>query len=114
MSLGTGRPIVLRDESSIRHCRVLLRHKLVSDTDVRLVSLVELVTQKSKISPSKFSAVSLIISQAQIYETLASMNGQVNHNTLAFIRRASEALDKWWRDCDELHSPSQSFPYFYR
>jgi hypothetical protein len=49
MSLGTGRPIVLRDESSIRHCRVLLRHKMASDTDVRLVSLVELVTQKSKI-----------------------------------------------------------------
>ncbi len=42
------------------------------------------------------------------------MNGQVNHNTLAFIRRASEALDKWWRDCDELHRPSQSFPYLSR
>lgn len=55
-----------------------------------------------------------IISQAQIYETLTSMNGQVNHNTLAFIRRASEALDKWWRDCDELHRPSQSFPYLPR
>ena len=38
------------------------------------------------------------------------MNGQVNHNTLAFIRRASEALDKWWRDCDELHRAS---PLFY-
>ncbi len=50
MSLGTGKPIVLRDESSIRHCRVLLRHKMASDTDVRLVSLVELVTQKSKIN----------------------------------------------------------------
>ncbi|KAI0000426.1 hypothetical protein BJV77DRAFT_1058039 [Russula vinacea] len=86
MSLGTGRPIVLRDESSIRHCRVLLGHKMVSSTDVRLVSLVELIAQKT-----------------QIYETLTSMNGQVNHNTLAFIRRASEALDKWWRDCDELH-----------
>ncbi|KAH9978826.1 hypothetical protein BGW80DRAFT_1530949 [Lactifluus volemus] len=87
MSLGTGRPIVLRDESSIRHCRVLLGHPLASGTDVRLVSLVELIAQKT-----------------QIYETLTSMNGQVNHNTLAFIRRASEALDKWWRDCDELHS----------
>jgi hypothetical protein len=31
------------------------------------------------------------------------MNGQVNHVTLAFIRRASVALDKWWSDCDELH-----------
>ena len=88
---------------------------MVSDTDVRLVSLVELITQKSKISFSSFSAVSLTISsQAQIYETLTSMNGQVNHNTLAFIRRASEALDKWWRDCDELHRLSQKFPYVSR
>ncbi|KAI0268642.1 hypothetical protein BC834DRAFT_866568 [Gloeopeniophorella convolvens] len=86
MSLGTGRPIVLRDESSIRHCRILLSHPMASSTDVRLISLVELIAQKT-----------------QIYETLASMNGQVNHNTLAFIRRASEALDKWWRDCDEMH-----------
>ena len=114
MSLGTGRPLVLRDESSIRHSRVLLRHKMVSDTDVRLVSLVELITQKSKIIPLNFSVGSLIISQAQIYETLTSMNGQVNHNTLAFIRRASEALDKWWRDCDELHRLSQLFPYYSR
>ena len=88
---------------------------MVSDTDVRLVSLVELITQKSKISLSSFSAKSLTISfQAQIYETLTSMNGQVNHNTLAFIRRASEALDKWWRDCDELHRLSQNFPYVSR
>lgn len=40
---------------------------------------------------------------AQIYETLSPLNGQVNHNTLAFIRRANIALDKWWADCDELH-----------
>ncbi|KAI0743621.1 hypothetical protein C8Q80DRAFT_1107676 [Daedaleopsis nitida] len=86
MSLGTGRPIVLRDESSIRHCRVLLTHPMASPTDVRLVSQVELIAQKT-----------------QIYETLSSMNGQVNHNTLAFIRRANIALDKWWADCDELH-----------
>ncbi|KAH9994958.1 hypothetical protein BJV74DRAFT_830722 [Russula compacta] len=86
MSLGIGRPIVMRDESSIRHCRALLGHRMASGTDVRLVSLVELIVQKT-----------------QIYETLTSMNGQVNHNTLAFIRRASEALDKWWRDCDEIH-----------
>ena len=52
MSLGSGRPIVLRDESSIRHCRVLLGHKMASGTDVRLVSLVELIVQKSKTSLS--------------------------------------------------------------
>ncbi|OCH86124.1 hypothetical protein OBBRIDRAFT_797500 [Obba rivulosa] len=89
MSLGTGRPIVLRDENSIRHCRVLLKHPMVSPTDVRLISQVELIAQKT-----------------QIYETLSPLNGQVNHNTLAFIRRANIALDKWWADCDELHRQS--------
>ncbi|RDB16943.1 Transcriptional activator of proteases prtT [Hypsizygus marmoreus] len=86
MSLGTGRPIVLRDENSIRHCRLLLSHPMASPTDVRLIAQVELIGQKT-----------------QIYETLAPLNGQVNHNTLAFIRRANVALDKWWSDCDELH-----------
>ncbi|OSD06688.1 hypothetical protein PYCCODRAFT_753896 [Trametes coccinea BRFM310] len=86
MSLGTGRPIVLRDESSIRNCRKLLSHPMASPTDVRLVSQVELIMQKT-----------------QIYETLSPLNGQVNHNTLSFIRRANIALDKWWADCDELH-----------
>ncbi|KAF9461258.1 hypothetical protein BDZ94DRAFT_1290760 [Collybia nuda] len=86
MSLGTGRPIVLRDENSIRHCRLLLSHPMASPTDVRLIAQVELIAQKT-----------------QIYETLAPLNGQVNHNTLAFIRRANVALDKWWNDCDELH-----------
>ncbi|PAV18592.1 hypothetical protein PNOK_0543400 [Pyrrhoderma noxium] len=87
MSLGTGRPIVLRDESSIRHCRLLLTHPMASPTDVRLISQVELIAQKT-----------------QIYETLSPLNGQVNHNTLSFIRRANVALDKWWSDNDDLHA----------
>jgi hypothetical protein len=48
LSLGTGRPIVLRDENTVRHCRLLLSHPLTSPTDVRLVSLVELIAHKSK------------------------------------------------------------------
>ncbi|EKM80953.1 hypothetical protein AGABI1DRAFT_71600 [Agaricus bisporus var. burnettii JB137-S8] len=86
MSLGTGRPIVLRDENSIRHSRILLNHPMVSPTDVRLVALVDLIAQKT-----------------QIYETLVPLNGQVNHNTLSFIRRAFVALDNWWSEHDELH-----------
>lgn len=107
MSLGTGRPIVLRDETSVRHCRFLLKHPMASPTDVRLVSQVELIAQKSE---SPLSAASIKINNltpshtsAQIYETLSPLNGQVNHNTLAFIRRANLALDKWWQDCDDLH-----------
>jgi|SRR5712671_2035706 len=57
MSLGTGRPIVLRDESSIRHCRALLGHPMASGTDIRLVSLVELVVQKSRICSSSSSGL---------------------------------------------------------
>jgi hypothetical protein len=40
---------------------------------------------------------------AQIYETLIPMEGAPNHNTIAFVRRASLALEKWWQDSDELH-----------
>ena len=112
MSLGTGRPIVLRDESSIRHCRVLLSHPMASPTDVRLISQVELIAQKSacplsrlsSLGPRRLTDIFISFSTAQIYETLSPLNGQVNHNTLSFIRRANIALDKWWADCDELHS----------
>ncbi|KAJ2922736.1 hypothetical protein H1R20_g14352, partial [Candolleomyces eurysporus] len=86
MSLGTGRPIVLRDESSIRHCRVLLHHPMASVTDIRLIALVEMVAQKT-----------------QIYETLVPLNGQVNHNAHSVIKRAGIALDKWWTEHNELH-----------
>jgi len=47
MSLGTGRPLILRDENSIRHCRLLLSHPMSSPTDVRLIALIELVARKS-------------------------------------------------------------------
>jgi len=60
MSLGTGRPIVLRDESSIRHCRALLGRPFGSMTDVRLVSLVELIAQKSKTIPKPLGMLLMI------------------------------------------------------
>ncbi|KAH6913825.1 hypothetical protein BKA70DRAFT_1259564 [Coprinopsis sp. MPI-PUGE-AT-0042] len=91
MSLGAGRPVVLRDESSIRHCRLLLSHPMASVTDVRLVALVEMVAQKT-----------------QIFETLGPLNGQVHPPTLAFIRRANQALDEWWTDHDQLHRKTMS------
>lgn len=40
---------------------------------------------------------------AQIYETLAPLNGPLNHSSLAIIRRANVALDNWYKECDELH-----------
>lgn len=109
MSLGTGRPVVLRDETSIKHCRLLLSHPMASITDVRLISQVELIAQKSKCHVTVEWHSTDGFRLAQIYETLSPLNGQVNHNTLAFIRRANIALEKWWQDCDELHSALQVY-----
>lgn len=60
MSLGTGRPMVLRDESSIRHCRILLNHPMASATDVRLVAQVELIAQKSMLDIDFYIRIRLI------------------------------------------------------
>ena len=107
MSLGTGRPIILRDENCVRLSRVLLNHPMASPTDVRLVSLVELVAQKSGYScyPPSLSVISHVFTShaAQIYDTLAPLNGPLNHSSLATIRRASASLDNWYKECDELH-----------
>lgn len=35
----------------------------------------------------------------------------MNHNTLAFIRRANIALDKWFTESDQLHSGHFRFLY---
>lgn len=48
MSLGTGRPILLKDESSIRRCRTLLTHPMTSPSDLRLIAQIELIAQKSE------------------------------------------------------------------
>ena len=48
VSLGTGRPILLKDEISIRHCRILLTHPMTSPSDLRLVTQIELIAQKSE------------------------------------------------------------------
>lgn len=89
MSLGTGRPVVLRDESSIRHARILLSHPMASVTDVRLIALVEMVSHKT-----------------QIYEALVPLDGQVNHNALGYIRRAYSTFENWWKEHDELQRKS--------
>ncbi|KAL7423972.1 hypothetical protein Q5752_001557 [Cryptotrichosporon argae] len=43
MSFGLGRPVILGEDSTIQQCREWLKHPLVLETDVRLVSTVELM-----------------------------------------------------------------------
>ena len=108
MSLGTGRPIVLRDECSVRHCRLLLTHPMASPTDVRLIAQIELITHKRKPPHALIAKVSksksfLYHHSDQLYDALVtSSNGQMNHNTLAIIRHANNVLDNWWSECDKL------------
>ena len=42
------RPIVLRDESSVRHCRLLLSHPMASPMDVQRILQVEMIAEKSE------------------------------------------------------------------
>lgn len=80
---------------------------MASPTDVRLISLVELVAQKSKclyfVLRFRHLMRLFFTSVAQIYETLAPLNGPLNHSSLAIIRRANAALDNWHKEWDELH-----------
>lgn len=115
MSLGTGRPMTLRDENTIKHSHLLLSHAMSSPTDIRLVAQVQLVAKKSTQAPLPLpfffvlsQAVTLPTLIAQIHDTLTTtMHGQggtVTSSTLAFVRRANEDLDQWYYEFDEMHS----------
>jgi hypothetical protein len=81
MSLGTGRPIVLRDENSIRHCRLLLSHPMASPTDVRLISQVELIIQKSEFTLSCMSRTT--------YDILIRLSANIRN--AGFLERSSQS-----------------------
>ena len=48
VSLGTGKPLLLNDESFVRHARLLLSHPMASETDMRLIAGVELVNLRGQ------------------------------------------------------------------
>ncbi|TFY81848.1 hypothetical protein EWM64_g2171 [Hericium alpestre] len=50
MSYGSGRPAILRDDESIWQCRLLLRHPLAIEDDMRLVSTVELMAIRERVT----------------------------------------------------------------
>ncbi len=81
MSLGTGRPIVLRDENSIRHCRLLLSHPMASPTDVRLISQVELIIQKSEFTLSCMSRIT--------FDILIRLSANIRN--AGFLERSSQS-----------------------
>ncbi|KAG7529494.1 hypothetical protein FFLO_05601 [Filobasidium floriforme] len=83
VSLGTGRPLMLRDDESVRNARQLLTHPMASETDVRLVACVELMSHK-----------------VRVWTHLHPLRGRIDTTTIDFVRRVSNDLLAWhaeWR-----------------
>lgn len=115
LSYGTGRPAILTDDESIWQCRLLLRHPLAIDDDMRLVSMVELMAIRERITNhlSPFS------------------HGPVDERTFEIVRGAYAEFKHWYQTWDQAFSQkyedagmyfackyntlnSPGFPAFYR
>jgi hypothetical protein len=88
MSYGTGRPAILKDDESIWQCRFLLQHPLAVEDDMRLVSMVELMAIRERITNhlSPFAY------------------GPVDERTFEILRSASAEFKHWYQTWDESFS----------
>ena len=88
LSYGTGRPAILTDDESIWQCRLLLRHPLAIDDDMRLVSMVELMAIRERITNhlSPFS------------------HGPVDERTFEIVRGAYAEFKHWYQTWDQAFS----------
>ncbi|BEJ18183.1 hypothetical protein CspHIS471_0704600 [Cutaneotrichosporon sp. HIS471] len=84
LALGTGKPLLLRDDSSVRAARVLLNHPMASDTDASLVARVEMVNLRIRVG-----------------EHLNQLHGKADSSTIAFVRMMFGEMESWfseWRN----------------
>ena len=88
LSYGTGRPAILTDDESIWQCRLLLRHPLAIEDDMRLVSMVELMAIRERITNhlSPFS------------------HGPVDERTFEILRSAYAEFKHWYQTWDQAFS----------
>ncbi|KAJ9125093.1 hypothetical protein QFC22_000046 [Naganishia vaughanmartiniae] len=86
LSLGTGRPLMLKDDESVRGARVLLGHPMESKTDVRLIACVELMNHK-----------------VRVWETLHPMHGRIDSAAIDFVTRVNNDLLLWHKDWRSIH-----------
>ncbi|KAK8865608.1 hypothetical protein IAR55_000752 [Kwoniella newhampshirensis] len=88
VSLGTGKPLLLRDDSSVHRARDLLdsTHPMASETDMRLIAGVELVNLRIR-----------------ILEHLTPLHGKVDNHTIAFVKRMLSDLQGWHREWHAIH-----------
>lgn len=88
MSYGTGRPAILKDDESIRNCRLLLQHPLAIEDDMRLVSMVELMAIRERVHNGL----------APLFEK------PVDDSTLNILRDADLEFRHWYQTWDQAFS----------
>ncbi|WVW80458.1 hypothetical protein I302_102440 [Kwoniella bestiolae CBS 10118] len=86
VSLGTGKPLLLRDDSSVKGARELLSHPMASETDIRLVAGVELVNLRIR-----------------ILEHLTPLHGKIDSATISFVKRMLSDLNSWYKEWYAMH-----------
>ncbi|KAJ7275211.1 hypothetical protein B0H12DRAFT_1086259 [Mycena haematopus] len=97
LSYGTGRPAVLKDDESIKHCRLLLQHPLAIEDDMRLVSTVELMALRER-----------------VHNALSPFEGPVKDEHFEELRRADLSFRSWYATWDQAFSQKYEDAAFYR
>ncbi|KAJ7071192.1 hypothetical protein C8F01DRAFT_1109497 [Mycena amicta] len=97
LSYGTGRPAVLKDDESIKHCRLLLQHPLAIEDDMRLVSTVELMALRER-----------------VHNALSPFDGPVKDEHFEELRRADVNFRSWYATWDQAFSQKYEDAAFYR
>ncbi|KAF7339790.1 Fungal-trans domain-containing protein [Mycena venus] len=97
LSYGTGRPAVLKDDESIKHCRLLLQHPLAIEDDMRLVSTVELMALRER-----------------VHNALSPFEGPVKDEHFEELRRADLNFRSWYATWDQAFSQKYEDAAFYR
>ncbi|KAJ7900168.1 hypothetical protein B0H14DRAFT_2672565 [Mycena olivaceomarginata] len=97
LSYGTGRPAVLKDDESIKHCRLLLTHPLAIEDDMRLVSTVELMALRER-----------------VHNALSPFEGPVKDEHFEELRRADLNFRSWYATWDQAFSQKYEDAAFYR
>jgi len=97
MSYGTGRPAVLKDDESIRECRLLLQHPLAIEDDMRLVSTVELMAIRERVN-----------------NVLSPMEGPVKDEHFIRLHEADDEFATWYATWDHAFSQKYEDAAFYR
>ncbi|KAL0578601.1 hypothetical protein V5O48_003392 [Marasmius crinis-equi] len=97
MSYGNGRPAVLKEDESIKECRLLLQHPLAIEDDMRLVSTVELIQIRER-----------------IHNAMAPFDEPVKDSDFEELRKADIQFQKWYATWDQAFSQKYEDVAFYR